>query len=97
GRAARWPEGPPRHRERLSRIERELGGDLARPQAARAPDAEAGDRRWPPRDLGRAGRRVPGGEGAAGLEPSPPERARQAAVHAAEGDVGAASESAGPT
>ena len=33
--------------------------------ARRGLPGAAGDRRWPPRDLGRAGRRVPGGEGAA--------------------------------
>lgn len=76
-------KGDPRRRERLSGIDRELGGDLGGPQTARAVGAEAGDRRWACRDLGGAGRGVPRGEGAAVLEPSPPERPRQAASEAA--------------
>src|SRR2546422_5266297 len=36
-------------------IDRELGGDLAGPQAPRVAGAEAGDRRWASRDLGGAG------------------------------------------
>ena len=42
--------------------------------------AAACGRRRPPRDLGRAGRGLPGGHGAAVLEPSPAEHPRQAAA-----------------
>src|SRR5436309_6229879 len=92
GRAARRPEGDPRRRERLSGIDGELGGDLAGPHPARAGGAEGSDRRWSPRDLGCAGRGVSGGEGAAVLESSPPERARQAAAHTAGGSAESAHE-----
>src|SRR2546422_11665852 len=66
-------------------IDRELGGDLAGPQAPRVAGAEAGDRRWASRDLGGAGCGVPGDGGAAVLEPSPPEHPRQAAADPAGG------------
>src|SRR2546428_13373342 len=45
GGVARWPEGDPGRREWLSGIDGELGGPLARSQAARALRADAGRRR----------------------------------------------------
>ena len=52
GGVARRPEGDPRRRERLPRIDRELGRDPSGSPAARAGGTETGDRRWPSRDLG---------------------------------------------
>src|SRR5207247_7847064 len=65
------------------RVDRELRGDLALSQGARTSGAEGGRRRWASRHLGRAGCRLPGGEGAAMLESPPPEPPRQAAAQAA--------------
>jgi len=83
GGIARRAEGNPRVREWLSGIDRGLGHDPARPQAAWVARPQARDRRRAPRDLGRAGRGVPGGQGAAVRESSAPEHPGQVAAQAA--------------
>src|SRR5712664_2083938 len=57
-----------------------------------AVESAAAHCRRAPGDLGRGGRRVPGGQRAAVLEPSPRERARHAAEAASGGGAGAAHE-----
>ena len=72
----------PGRRERLPRVDGELGGGAARPAAPRAcgPRGVVGDGHLG--HLGGAGRGLPGGRGAAVLEPPAPEPAGQAAAEA---------------
>src|SRR5690606_26496060 len=61
----------------------ELVGGAAGPAGPRDERAQAGDRGWAPRDLGRAAQRLAGGGGAALLEPQGAQRAGAAAAPAA--------------
>src|SRR6266436_3877197 len=85
-------EGRPGGGERVSRVDGELGRAAPRPQGPGVAGAAAAHCRRAPGDLGRGGRRVPGGQRAAVLEPSPRERARHAAEAASGGGAGAAHE-----
>ena len=66
-------------RARLQGVDSELVGDAQRPEGPWARQPAAGGRRRTPGYLGSAAQRVPGGWGAALLEPQDHERARQAA------------------